>query len=71
MNKLIEKALENRYSKRDDKYSSDEIELALAWAEDKVSLSGVSRAIGGDTTGTASYIFLSKALAQYFIGSKK
>lgn len=58
-NKLIEVAKEARM-KRKSEYSKEEIELALAWANDEVSLGGVEKA-----TKKKGYSFVASALRQY------
>jgi len=64
MNKLIEVAKARSTHIRRVDYTADEVELALAWVRDEISLVGVAEAKGYKTVSNA-YVLLAKALKQH------
>ncbi|MDP3768202.1 MAG: hypothetical protein Q8S13_09315 [Dehalococcoidia bacterium] len=63
---LLEKAKNERMIRGSiRKLGHEEIELALAWARDEVTLRQVNAVIGGDPSGsTSAYLFLARALRE-------
>lgn len=68
-NSLIAIAKKNRI-KRSSEYTQDEVDLALAWVDDDVSLQGVDKAMQGRGRG-GSYTFLACALRQHLRKERK
>lgn len=67
---LLELAMSKQLpKKRNRAYTDEQVELALAWANDEITITQVAHAI--DTTvGTATYTFLALCL-KYIISTTK
>lgn len=58
---LVEKAARFGVSRRSNELTDEQIDLALAFVRDEVSLTGVSKALGYKTTAQA-YLFITRAV---------
>lgn len=70
MKTLLEKALLSTPRKISE-ITSEQVELALAWADDKVSYAQVTIALGRKPKGSHTYILLARALKKAFQDSLK
>jgi len=67
---LLELAMSKKLPKKHNKvYTEEQIELALAWANDEITITQVAHAINA-TVGTAVYTFLALCLKS-IISSKR
>lgn len=62
-NSLIKQAKQNKKQKRNI-IKKEHIELALAWANDEIGISGIARVLNKKSSG-ATYVFLALALREY------
>jgi len=67
---LLEKALHIPSNGKPNKISDEEVGLAVAWANGRISQKQVSHALGLKT-GTSVYTPLALALRQYIVNLKK
>jgi len=65
MKTALEIAKSHKNTRNTKRVSDELVELALAWANDEVTLSQVSAAIGLQKSGTTSYVMLARALKQH------
>lgn len=67
---LLDKAKSVKSTKKRDSYTKEQVDLAIAWTNDEVSLTQVATAIEASNT-VAAYVFLAFALAKHIKSSKK
>lgn len=66
INALIEIAKKDIHRKPEEKITQERIELALAWVNNEVTLSGVGRALNlNNNSATSTYLFLARTLRTY------
>lgn len=66
---LLQKAKSYEVGKRErkDDFSSEEVELALAWANNEIPISGVAYALDLQKSHRASvYVFLARCLRKHY-----
>jgi hypothetical protein len=62
---LLEKAKAVKTKARNTDFPKEEIELAVAWANNKVSTTQVAHALGQKSTSGGVYVFLATRLRAY------
>lgn len=70
---LLEKAKSYKVAKRerDNDFNVEEIDLAVAWANNEIAISSVAHALGLVKSHRASvYVFLARALRQHLLNHK-
>ena len=70
MTSLLEQAKKIQSGRKTQReITKQDIELALAWTRDEVSVTQIHKVIDG-ASGVGIYIFLAKALKQHVVNSK-